>query len=58
MINLPDLKLLGFLFFRNSRIFKQLVGEKTAKVPKMQIKLKTEPINGFRQGRFPVAIGG
>ena len=55
---MPELELLRFSFFLSVRIFKHWVGEKTARIPKMQIELKIEPISGFRHGRFPVTAGG
>ena len=55
---MPELELLVFSFFRSWKIFEHWIGEKTASIPKIQIEVKIEPISGFRQGRFPVTVGG
>jgi hypothetical protein len=54
---LPELEFRDSLFL-SLRILKHRLGEKTAKTPKMQIKLKIEPMSGFRQGTFPDTFGG
>jgi hypothetical protein len=50
------LELLFFFFVL--KIVEHLVGEKTAKHPKMQMVPKIEPIRGFLQGIFSVVMGG
>ena len=47
-----------FFFFLMLKIFKHLLDEKTARIPRTQIGLKIEPITVFRQGTSPVVVGG
>jgi len=42
----------GFSVFGKSNVCEHFFGKKTAKIPDMQIRVKIEPINGFRQRRF------
>jgi hypothetical protein len=48
----------GFLVFGKSKVCEHFFGKKTATIPAMQIRLKIEPINGFRQRRFSWIVGG
>lgn len=48
----------GFSVFGKSSVCEHFFGKKTATIPDMQIRVKIEPINGFRQGRFSWIVGG
>jgi len=48
----------GFLVFGKSKVCEHFFGKKTATIPAMQIRVKIEPINGFRQRRFSMVVGG
>jgi len=52
------LNVVGFSVLGEPDVFEHFFGKKTAAIPDMQIRVKIEPINGFRQRRFSWIVSG